>query len=107
MDQKCEYSKLIWSRNIENDYVICEIKKGSKKSECLAIEQDVNRQYFPRKGWQFLNQRNFLPTSSWQNICKNEFGGFSHRPAATTDYAEPAGSFAHLLCLLLGDVVMS
>jgi hypothetical protein len=41
--QKCEYSKLIWSRsfnfNIENDYLICEIKTGfySPSSQYIAI----------------------------------------------------------------------
>jgi len=62
---------------------------------------------FPGKVGNFLNQRNSLPTSSWQNVRKNEFGGFSRCPTATKDYAEPAGSLTHLLCLLFGDVVMS
>jgi hypothetical protein len=33
-----------------------------------------------------------LPTSSWQTVCKNVFGGFSKYPTETTGYAEPDGS---------------
>ena len=107
--QICEYNKLIWSinfnLNIENYYLICEITTGSNNVRVFSYTKVSKGSTFPGKAGSFLNKRNFLPTSLWQNVCKNYFGCFSHCPTATTDYAEPVGSFTHLPCLLFGDFV--
>jgi hypothetical protein len=61
--QKCKYSKLIWSRNfnlnIENYYLICEIKTGSNKvrvfSYIARFQQAVLSTESTNKMQQFLN----------------------------------------------------